>query len=367
MEGEVRNRLWMWLEEEQGYKVWPEVELKEGKIDLVAKTPEEDYIGFETKGCPKTSPSILKQLKRYMESEYLDRVYFVSNNVEYLIDLFEDTNGEAFIDWKLGIPRDCVDLGIELASPDVDKPAIELVEEWVNGDWNFQSLVDELGIIHVPIDVRRQDEHRTKINEMCESILASELGQEPTVIREAERIPRTGVPNTLQNEVWLHYRLWREFGGLVEGAIPNPNSGYGSKSLNIDLVTFESAETATEALQTDGEVIGVEAKTEEGLKNTDRLREQLEKYKESSVLDRIYLAVPASVSGRAKKIITSTGDIGECVGVIGIHDNEIEEVREATPLSPEFDGYGTDEYPYYVGYGNTYIPDMPDPNTIYSN
>ena len=364
VESEIRNRLWLWLEEEYEYDVYPEVEIEGGRIDLVAKDPSGEYIGFEVKGCPETSSKILKQLKTYEMSGYLDRLYFVSNTTKYLTELFEDSSGEVFIDWKMGLPSEFLDINMEYAeSPDEEEPALRLLEKYVGDDWDFISLAESVGIIRVPLNVEREDRKRVKITQECDNILQSEISKPPEIIRDAETLTRDRTISTPVKEEQMQYRLWREFGGIPEGSLPHPVTGSGRDTLNIDLITFQDAVTATQSLESEGEVIGIEVKTKSGLKG-NRVEQQLKNYVLSECINKLYLSVPHGSVSEAKQVISKLNfEKASEVGILKIKGNEVIETKEAGILNQRYDAYGSEEYPNYVGYGNTSIPHISDPKS----
>jgi hypothetical protein len=416
VEAELQNRLWLWLEETQGCEVWPEVKLEDGRIDLFAETPDGERWGVEVKGATSTGINMttIKQIHKYIESDSLDRVFFASYEVDEFLSLVEDTDHHYILDHgkcyeaafaaRQLINQD-VDLDRILTAIEEENPAlleIELADDRKFEDWTSKlpdlgwpdhyyeeyepsdSTIDQVvsalsdavewfphikqvGTILVPLNIEQTGMMgRIRINEELSEILTSQPDSDPIVLREADLNSRKQTISPNGSEVMLHHFLWREFGGLPEGALPNPESG--NNSINIDLISFEDGKTATDVLQSGGKVIGIEAKTSSGLKETERLKSQLIKYTETRCLTHIYLAVPDSITGQAHDLLDDfPAPIETRCGVIGVDNTgDVRIVSEAESIPVENDGYGSSpEYPYYVGYGNSEITDVPDPNSIF--
>lgn len=366
VEAKIRNRLWIWLQDELEYDVYPEVDIKKGQIDLVGETPKGQNIGFEIKGCPNPDPKILKQLRRYEKSGRLDKLYFVSNRTQFLEQLFEDTSGEAFGLWKLGMFPELMDFNMDLDTPKEKKPALQHIEDWVGNDWQLSSLANSVGIIQVPIGLEREDERRVTLTEGCESILQPHIIESPEIIREAKELTRTDPIQNSSKEERLQFQLWREFGGIPEGSLPHPDEGSGRNTLNIDLITFRDAVSPTETLKSEGETIGVEVKTETGLKS-GRVGQQLRNYIESECLTRLYLCAPKSNARTAKNIISRLEFKGSSkIGLLTVERGEISKEIEAGKFNQKFDAFGSEDYPNYVGFGNAYMPKNEGPLSLRS-
>lgn len=366
VEAEIRNRVWLWLENELGYDVYPEVGVKGGAVDLVGKTSGGLNIGFEVKGCPNPSPKILKQLKKYEKSGCLDKLYFVSNRTQFIEQLFEDKSGKVFPVWKRGIFPELDNTNIPLRIPEENKPALQHIEDWIGDEWQLSSLSNSLGIIQVPIGLKREDKRRVTLTEGCESILQSCVVESPKKIREAKKLTRSDSIDISSKEEQLQFLLWQELGGIPEGSLPHPRKGSGRDTLNIDLITFRDATSATESLKSEGETIGIEVKTESGVKSS-RIERQLEKYIKSECLTRLYLCVPKSTVGIAKNIISELEiKESEKIGLFSIGSGEISKIIEAKKLNQRYDAYGSEDYPNYVGFGNAYLSKTDGPLSLRS-
>lgn len=364
VEAEIRNRLWQWLEIELEYNIYPEVNIGNGQIDLIARNSDGENIGFEVKGCPNPNPKILKQLRRYEKSNKLDKLYFVSNRVQFLEQLFEDKSGELFPIWKSGMFPELFDFDIPLDTPDQKKPAIQHIEEWVGDGWKLSSLAESVGIIQIPISLKRKDRMRVTLTNGCECIVNSCRFKKPKIVCEAEYLTRTGSIETPDREEQLQFLLWREYGGIPEGSLPHPSKGSGRDTLNIDLITFREAVNATESLESDGDTIGIEAKTKSGIKS-DRVRQQLQNYIDSKCLTYLYLAVPKNAVGAARDVISDLGfKKSGNLGLLSLSKNKVSKIIEADNLAQKFDAYGSEDYPNHVGFGNAYIPEKQEPLSI---
>jgi len=416
VEAELQNRLWLWLEETQGCEVWPEVKLEDGRIDLYAETPDGERWGIEVKGATSTgiNTTTIKQIHKYIESDSLDRVFFASYEVDEFLSLVEDTDHHYLLDHgkcyeAAFAARQLINQGVDLSriltAIEEENPALleidladdrefeewttnlpdlgwpdHYYEEYETSDSTIQQVVSALsdavewfphisrvGTILVPLNIEQTGMMgRIKINEELSNLHTSQPDPNPVILREADLNSRKQTISPNNSEVWLHHFLWREFGGIPEGALPNPESG--NNSINIDIISFEGGETATDVLRSGGKVIGIEAKTSSGLKEIDRFKSQLIKYTETDCLTHIYLAVPDSITGQARSLLNDfPAPVDTRCGVIGVDNTgDVRIVSEGESVPIENDGYGSSpEYPYYVGYGNSEIPAVPDPDSIF--
>lgn len=142
-------------------------------------------------------------------------------------------------------------------------------------------------------------------------------------IVKAERINRERTPELPKdNEGWVRHYTWKKFGGICEGALPNPERG---RPLKIDIVSFRGSEDPSEIyLNRDKmDLIGIEAKGRNF--NLRKTKEQLDKYMESGGLTKLFLAIPESV--KRERIIK---EIPEEVGIITVNEEgDVETEREA--------------------------------------
>ncbi len=93
----LKQHLWHWLEEEKDMRVNAEVNTPGGRIDLVGITDENKVIGIELKGDLSLSISggtFAKQIRRYISSGCLDKLYFASSDVEEIIEHLESPDAE---------------------------------------------------------------------------------------------------------------------------------------------------------------------------------------------------------------------------------------------------------------------------------
>ncbi|MFC4987092.1 hypothetical protein [Saliphagus infecundisoli] len=418
IEAEIQHRLWLWLEETQGYDVWPEVTLDKGRVDLLAETPDGEHWGYEVKGASNINLSTIKQLHKYLESGYLDRIFFASYEVDNFLSLVEDNDYHYLLDHgkcyeaaagahqliDQGVDPSQITNRIQKENPNILEIQLEggrrlednrTFEQWMSQLPNWKSGFEEehqptnpniedvvstisdainwfpytkqFGVVQVPLDVEQvKMGGRTKINEDLGELLTSQPSTDPRVIREAGLFPRERTISPVTNESSLHHAVWQEFGGLPEGALPNSKRGKDpvlmNTSINIDLLSFDGGTTATEIMESGGKVVGIEAKTRSGLNSTERLNEQLVKYTKGGGLTHIYLAIPASDTDKAITLLDQfSSSASEKCGVIGVNnDGSVDIEMEAKEFSLENDGYGSPpEYPFYIGYGNADISDAP--------
>lgn len=415
VEAELKNRLWLWLEKTQDCEVWPEVKVENGRIDLYIEKPNGERWGIEVKGTSSggINMSTIKQIHKYIKSDSLDRIFFASYEVDKFYSLLEDAKSHYILDHKKfyeaavaanklinqNTEIDQILTVIEEENPDlleINLPDDRNFKDWIvklpNPNWvdrdyeqherpnptikNVLSLlgeaiewfphINQVGTILVPLNIEQAGiRGRVRINENLSKLITSQPKSDPVILREAKL--NSGEKNISPNtsEMTLHHFLWRKFGGIPEGALPNPESG--NNSINIDLISFKKAKSATDVLESGGKVIGIEAKTNSGLKQTERLKNQLIKYTKTGCLTNIYLAVPSIITSEAHDVLNDfPKKIESRCGVIGIESTgDINIVSEAESIPIKYDGYGSSpEYPYYVGYGNSEIPNV-DPKSIF--
>ena len=317
-ESYVHSIFWRWVDTQSEYThIANEVRLGDaGQIDLVAKTESGDYVGFEVKVNPTYTgykdDRITTQLPKYKQSGYLDELYLVG----------VDNAGYDYLDTFLS---------------DTDR-------------------YDGIGVLE----------------------LVFELGDEPplpgvsetTIInhREAEPLARNQTPTlSQQNEAWVQHHVWKEFGDVKEGKLPDSNT---KTERQIDVLRFEGGDHPTEILKRGGEVIGIEAKDGELTPSRGKkIRQQLDVYVQSGGLSQIYLAVPAHAEESARAILWGDSseqsnsqlrsDISEITGLLTVdEEGAIEVVRDATSCELEYDGYRVDsgsDYLRTMGYGKQFI------------
>jgi hypothetical protein len=317
-ESYVHSIFWEWLDTQPEYtQIANEVRLGDaGQIDLVAKTESGDYVGFEVKVNPAYTgykdDRITTQFPKYKQSGYLDELYLVG----------VDDAGYDYLDTFLSDP----------------------------------DRYDGIGVIEI----------------------AFELGNEPplpsvsettiTNHREAEPLERNQTPTlSRQNEAWVQHHVWKGFGDVKEGKLPDPNT---KTERQIDILRFEGGDLPTEVLKHDGEVIGIEAKDGElTASRGEKIRQQLDGYVQSGGISQIYLAVPAHAEESAETILKKDGfeqpssqlssDLSKIAGLLTVDEaGTIEVVRDATSFEMEHDGYRVDsgsDYLRTMGYGKQFI------------
>jgi hypothetical protein len=316
----LRELLWYWLPDE--YEISQEVRLSgQAKIDLVAKTPGGEYIGYEVKDHNKlltktnnwvdanSIRSLFQQLNKYKNSGYLDRLYFCSQEPLPILEKLDST--ENFLDMS-----------------SINQVG-EIRQEHVI------SKPQEVGAIEVPLDFTRND------------------GLD--IIREAGNLARNDEPElSREDEEWVQHHVWEEFYGAIrEGVIPNTR---GNTESRIDVIYFEGTTDPTQVYenQEENDIVGIEAKGS-GFRN---IEQQLKDYLNSGALTELYLAVPNKSRQRAVNLLSEQAtldsfseDSGEQtttertlsdVGLITVgQKGDVKIVRQASRLELRVDGMNT--------------------------
>ena len=157
-------------------------------------------------------------------------------------------------------------------------------------------------------------------------------------IVKAERINRERTPELPKdNEGWVRHYAWKKFGGICEGALPNPEGGL---PLKIDIISFRGSEDPSEIYlnQDKMDLIGIEAKGWNF--NLRKTREKLDMYIESGGLTKLFFAIPECVE--RERIIR---EIPEKVGIITVNeDGGVEIKREAEKVEMKYDSK------FFMGY-----------------
>lgn len=317
-ESYIHSLVWEWLEAQPAYThIASEVSLGgAGNIDLVAKTDTGTYVGFEVKVNPTYTgykdDRMTTQFPKYKQSGYLDELYLVG----------------------------------------VDNLGYDYLETFLSDPGRY----DGIGVLEVDFDPG-DDPPLPGLSET-----------EITEHRKAEPLPREQTPTlSQQNEAWVQHHVWKAFGDVKEGKLPDPET---TTERQIDVLWFEGGDHPTEVLDRGGEIIGVEAKNGDlSPARGAKIREQLDRYVQSGALSQIYLAVPAGAQESAEEILCGDGskhsdaqlstDIANIAGLLIVDQSgDVEVVREATSVELEHDGYRVDsgsDYLRTVGYGKQFI------------
>lgn len=377
----LKQRLWYWLETERGMEVEGEVNLGTGRIDLIAKTSDREVWGIELK---KQGFGEYEQANRYIESGKIDRLYIATDRIE---SLQKALSGPAPLNvstlnqnsMKLGVGVEQGEYSIEEVMRAVDSEfSDEMLNQQVSGSPSLREYIrkrvetgsnskdaisldqgitnlsrascpTELGVIHIPFNLEGGTLRDIEKN------LSPEEAYEPRIFQEADRIERDGTLDfSREEEPWVRHCVWREYGGLPEGHIPNPMDS-DQPHRPIDVLSFEGSYDPTDAVENPGEheVIGIEAKGRSSF-TSKRTAQQLSDFLATSTLSRLYLAVPTVLAEKARSLLSSE-DFSE-VGVLTVNeDGDVVVEREAERMEPEHDGYIERYDERKVGYGNVEI------------
>lgn len=341
---------WLWDSlEQEGYEVAGEVATGNGPIDLAAKTPDGEYIGYEVKDQralereigpglkPERARQVMKQLNRYRDSGSLDRLYYCSQEPE---DVHEHlTQGNPLIDMQ------ALNQESERTIPTRDDLQTHAI-----------TIPRDVGVIKVPID------------------FAGEESLEE--LKQADRLHRTNTPTLPRdNEAWVNHRIWKHsellcdhetYWPIGEGVLPNLR---GSSELYLDVMIFDGDPDPTEILKTQNRysLIGIEGKGSRiDSVAPEQIRSKLNLYAKSGALTQLYLAVPHAKVTAAKEVLgmveqstfhqfTPTKDGEEHdeseeqlqeVGLITVStEGDIDVVRTAGQLEMRYDGLRTRDTP----------------------
>lgn len=410
IEAEAQHKLWAWLESE-GHEVYAEVPIDAGRIDLVSVTSNQEVWGIEVKGVG-ISLSDIAQVDRYVRDDALDKVYLTSCSGETFAQLTgpeqfncsvgydesyaaasgahqliqngvakqrivkaleereprstqaELADGQTITEWMDSLP----DLGWPSERYDtiaMEDPTVERVVNTFIDPIEWYDSAHEAGVIDLRTDIEQLDKYSVTITERCRKLLDNEP-PDMTVLREPTRRERTTMPEDTHTEIDLQHTVWVTYDELAEAALPNHVTEHNN-TINIDFIRFEGGSNAVDILNNGGEVIGIEIKTASGLSDEQRLREQIRKYAATGALNRLYVAVPSGYQDYVDAIIESieTLDVSD-IGLILIEENSCRTIRDGTKMELRYDAYGSEEYPYHIGYGNAAIPAVAQPASIYT-
>ncbi len=377
----LKQRLWYWLETERGMEVEGEVNLGTGRIDLIAKTSDGEVWGIELK---KQGFGEYEQANRYIESGKIDRLYIATDRIE---SLQKALSGPAPLNvstlnqnsMKLGVGVEKGEYSVEEVMRAVDSEVSdEMLNQQVSGSPSLREYIrkrvetgsnskdaisldqgitnlsrascpTELGVIHIPFNLEAGTLRDVEKN------LSPEEAYEPRIFQEADRIERDRTLDfSRDEEPWVRHCVWREYGGLPEGHIPNPMDS-DQPHRPIDVLSFEGSYDPTDAVEnpSEHEVIGIEAKGRSSF-TSKRTAQQLSDFLATSTLSRLYLAVPTVLAEKARSLLSSE-DLSE-VGILTVtEDGDMVVEREAERMEPEHDGYLERYDERKVGYGNVEI------------
>ena len=377
-------------------------DINSGRIDLVGKTIDNEYHGFEIENTAKA----FEQLNRYVHSGSLDRIYHcsrvgpetnsslqdssanqrasmalidirtqLSNGIaagQYSESEVIDTIRECFSEktWngeiqRLGQVNSRImedsektveslfvsNLGIPTADFDPEKTYIDL-DTATQLLRNHVQVPNEVGVVFVPVpldDVQISEDGnftpkkdwRAELTEPVQEIFTSSNIGSIQVLREAEALTRSAEPPSLyMNESWVQHHAWLGYGTIREAALPCPAE---NTIRRIDVMRFDGAMTAIAAYenQDESEVIGIEAKDGSALIAVSDAREQLRSYLNSGCLTELYLAVPSDSQSGAETVLNVEDDdpISD-VGLMTVDEfGELVIVQTAKKRSQRYDSY----------------------------
>lgn len=398
-ESYLHSLFWNYLDEQPKYKrISTETSLgSAGRIDLLAETQSGEYIGFEIKkdinfDDPRVVLSMYKQLNKYRDSEYIDKLFFVGLNVDVFLnsdgiqtgmlpgDLYksfglsisedelesvreelETRLPEEYLDAYSGVnptPHEKRKLGKHFdkfmnyvkksARKDFDSRRHEYdsnitIDEVVQGlDDYWARHPEEVGVIELDVDSFEI------------SMFDSTPELSVTLRREPHPLDRSETPElSIKNEAFVQHHVWSEFGDLREAALPDKES---KTERRIDVMGFNGANHPSEIIKNGGEIIGIEAKDDKLTESRgNRITEQLDRYVHSGGLSQIYLAVPESGRSDAVDILDSDidqsldltsrfgSDLLDKVGLIVVDKSgSCTVIREPSRFEIQHDGYRTD-------------------------
>jgi hypothetical protein len=346
-----------------------EVELGVGRIDVVARTQDGEVWGIEV----KTGDYDTEQAHRYVESGKLDRVFIASakelnpsDRSSYDIPELSQTRWKlsAAIDegWyteadvraalKSAIPKGVLEqkIGSRSISDYVSGHASDSSKDPISLDEGV-TLVQrcisfpELGVIHVP------ESEPYNVQSPGEA-------PEPEIIETAERLHREDdVEFSFSEEPWIRHNVWRVYGGIPEGHIPN-NFDSDVPYRPIDLVAFTGSHDPADTVANPeaNDIIGIEAKGV-GSFSAGSVTDQLVEFLDTETLSKLYLALPKQIQDRAVEMVESNSDLSP-VGILSVSkDGNIEKIRSATRMIPKYDGYLENHDTRKTGYGDRFPPD----------
>lgn len=424
----IQDSVWRWLDQNKQYtQVAGEIQIgtgiNSGRIDLIAKTTDDRYHGFEIKDKDFAD----EQLNRYLYSGDLDQLYHcsrrgdeiasrlnedrsfknttfsnqqirkqVSNGIaagqytkEEYIQRLENAFPENILDQQASIgsstnrrilnddektvrARLTRNLGIPTADFDPSETYIGL-DEAIGLMTNNMHLPESIGVLDVPFSYdatgSASESFRLTVDEPAAEVFSKVRWKEIQVLRDPQALDRERIPSLPRtNEAWVQHYTWWHGGDIREGVIPHPEL---NSELLIDIMTFEGGDTPTEVFQ-EGEnarCIGIEAKGAASLQHIDdlsKIQSQLNNYRTSGALTHLYLAVPKIHEDEGKRIISTDKLSG--VGLMTVdQEGEIEAISDPERMVMKFDGYievsGAHEYTRSIGFGRLRPSDEGEPTS----
>lgn len=424
----VRDNLWQYLKIDPDIDaVAAEVSLGEfGQIDLVAQSGD-SYIGYEVKSETLSrnhgkQAGIIRQLEKYRDSGYLDKVFICSIEPEeyelLLSDEYYIVGGAPPGTNSLNGFRDSLaysitegeytisDLREAVEIPDVTNTRRTNNRVTSNGriedlfssvklrlarNYNIDSNTEiieftkaiktiedliievprEIGIMGLPIQIERGEAPRygTKlISDLNDSFCP---GKEiaPVISQEAKPLTRSKTPSLdFENEAWISHHIWVQEGGMREGTLPNPN---GNRAKRVDNLSINGSMYPQEIVAdpSSGSIKVYEAKTGLTLGYWNRrIKDQLKSYLSSSSFSHLYLAVPDSEVDTTRGLIKESKE--EWISYVGLvsvgTDGDVTDHIEPKQIPIAYDGWSTSQgRKRTVGYGKLIIPNEPDHAAIF--
>lgn len=420
----IQDIVWEWLNSRDEYQqVGSEITIgtgvNSGRIDLVAKTRDGEYHGFEIKNTAVAG----EQLNRYLYSEYLDKLFHCSRRGERMADQVEqqdNTEGtyenqqirkevsnaiaagqytqeeyrmalrevfpksvleasvnvsqtnERILDEaeKTVYARLTQNLGIPTADFRPSETYIEL-DEAMTRMRNNLLLPEQIGVVDVPFKLDQsdddEDDFRPDLTHPIDRAFSKEKRQSVEILRDADQITRNQTPTlSSENEAWVQHHVWRVHGCIREAVIPSPED---NAEYLIDAMGFEHGRTPAAIYQQneDAKLIGIEAKGHAAFNGADQIKEiraQLARYQESGTITHLYLAVPEQYQDSGEQVLATDSLVD--VGLMTVSQTgNVTTKRSAEYAEMAFDSYikisGTHEYTRSIGFGTLRPQEEPDP------
>jgi len=304
--------LWKVLEKKLGIEVGGMINVDAGWIDLVARDPTGEYIGLVVKkdisGNSKKELKFLDQILKYITSGYFDYFYIC---IPKGGDRGEDDvrSLERILDSKETRRRYLSHL---LNNPD--------------DYYNFRMYSDHLsncGILVI-------DEKWIKIHE-------KNIDFPDLIKRQPKRLRRyfqVNIPNMnkarIVFDVWNYYTKIENVLPIRNGVLPNLE---GEEPRRIDIMIFKGETRANEILrnQEKFDLIGIETKSD--LSSMKPILKQLNLYRNSGGLTRLYIAVPSKLEEDALSLLKDIPD----VGLLTVDKKIVRIIREGKRLKMKYD------------------------------
>jgi len=310
--------LWKVLEEKLDLQVGGRLNVDVGWIDLVARNPTGEYIGLMVEaiwekgilGNLKKELRFLDQILKYMTSGYFDYFYICIpkggdkreekiRSLERILDS-EETR-RRYLSYLLNNPDDYYSFRM------------------------YGDYLSNCGILAI-------DEKWIKINREKENIDFPDLEK-----RQPKRLCRSHQVNMpdinkarIACDVWNYYTKIENVLPIRKGVLPNLE---GKEPRRIDIMVFKGETRANEILrnQEKFDLIGIEVKS--NLNNVKLILKQMNLYRNSGGLTRLYMAVPSKLEEDALSLFEDTPD----VGLITVDKKIVRTIREAKRLEMKYD------------------------------